>query len=76
MCVCGHDIFVHDMQVIALQNIIMATNATNKMLDPINIKVGKCHENNMDHYTCKCKQFNSIDIWMNQLWKEFQQYAS
>jgi hypothetical protein len=73
MCICGHDIFYHDIRI--------NPQLTNYMIDnirehgePTEVVVGKCNENNGNRYTCKCKRFNSIDIWMNQLWEEMKQY--
>ncbi len=72
MCICGHDIFYHDMRVTPH---IVGYISADKIHNPTNIAIGKCNENDGEYYTCKCKQFNSIDMWMNELWEEMKQYG-
>ena len=72
MCTCGHDIFYHDMQIVPH---IVGKVPEDKLRAPTEVSVGKCNENDGHRYICKCKQFNSIDTWMNQLWEEMKKYA-
>ena len=58
-CVCGHDVFYHDIQV------------DWKFLpdEPRSAKIGMCRA-----YKCKCRLYYGTDEWFNALWEQFKKY--
>ena len=62
VCNCGHDVFYH--QIVILRH--------NSEGDATQITIGGCNETDGTSYTCKCRRFNSIDSWMNELWEKIR----
>ena len=72
VCVCGHDIYYHDM---IIRPHIVGPVKEEDVNKPTEVSVGKCNENDGHRYTCKCKRFYSIDTWMNELWEAVKSRA-